>query len=158
MVDEVPEEHSRGKGPSRVHSSTGVVHLKHKSLVTGLCCKICILLCVYVHGSATGFFYVPYPHEMSNSDGEANGEGSRSQTSVSPLIGYSENAHHELHGEENLHSSGHSKAYARLQLEIQMDKVVVNFCFITDKLLEIFLNAVFSFSGILTVVSMVHLD
>lgn len=112
MVDEVPEEHSRGKGTSRVHSSTCVVHLEQKALVTTVCCKSCSLCCVYL------FFHVPYPHEMSNGDGEANGEGSRSQASVPPLIGYSENAHDKLHGEENLHSSGHSQTDARLQLII----------------------------------------
>lgn len=59
---------------------------------------------------------------MSNGDREANGESSRSQASISPLIGYSENAHHKLHGEENLHSSGHPEADARLKLEIQEEK------------------------------------
>lgn len=62
-------------------------------------------------------FHVSHPHEMSDGDGEANGEGSRSQTSVSPLIGHGEDAHHKLHGEENLHSGGHSQTDARLQLE-----------------------------------------
>lgn len=116
MVDEVPEEHSWGKGPSRVHSSTSVVHLKHKTLVTVLHFKLCTCIELPL------FVNVSHPHEMSNGDREANGESSRSQTSISPLIGYGENAHHKLHSEENLHSSGHSKADARLKLEIQMDK------------------------------------
>lgn len=41
VVDEVPEEHCRGKGPSWVHASTCVVHLQHKtiSLVTDCIAK-----------------------------------------------------------------------------------------------------------------------
>lgn len=53
---------------------------------------------------------------MSNGDGEADGEGSRSQSSVSPLIRHGEDAHHKLHGEEDLHSGGHPQTDARLQL------------------------------------------
>lgn len=70
------------------------------------------------------FFHVSHPHEMSNGDREADREGSRSQTSVSPLIGHSKDAHHKLHGEENLHSGGHSQADARLQLKIDDRKTL----------------------------------
>lgn len=59
-----------------------------------------------------------YPHEMSDGNREANGEGSRSETSVSPLISHGEDADDKLHGEEDLHSGGHPQADARLQLEI----------------------------------------
>lgn len=59
-----------------------------------------------------------YPHEVSNGNGEANGKSSRSHASVSPLISHGKDAHHELHGEENFHSGGHSHADARLQLQI----------------------------------------
>lgn len=59
-----------------------------------------------------------YPHEMSDGNREANGEGSRSETSVPPLISHSEDADDKLHGEEDLHSGGHPQADARLQLEI----------------------------------------
>lgn len=38
MVDEVPEEHSGGEGPGRIHPSTGVVHLQQNTPVTALCC------------------------------------------------------------------------------------------------------------------------
>lgn len=55
---------------------------------------------------------------MSNGDGKADGEGGRSQASISSLIGHGEDAHHELHGEEHLHSGCHSQTDARLQLEM----------------------------------------
>lgn len=55
---------------------------------------------------------------MSNGDREADGKGSRSHASVSPLIGHGEDANHKLHGEEDLHSGGHSQTDARLQLQI----------------------------------------
>lgn len=55
---------------------------------------------------------------MSNGDGESDGQGGRSQASVSPLVSHGEDANHKLHGEEHLHSGGHSQADARLQLEI----------------------------------------
>lgn len=54
---------------------------------------------------------------MSDGDGEADGEGGRSQASVPSLVGHGEDAHHELHGEENLHCGRHSQTDARLQLE-----------------------------------------
>lgn len=56
---------------------------------------------------------------MSNGDREADGEGSRSQAAISPLISHSKNADDQLHGEEHLHSRGHPQAHARLQLEVE---------------------------------------
>lgn len=56
---------------------------------------------------------------MSNGDREADGEGSRSQTTVSSLICHSKNADNKLHSEENLHSGCHPQADPGLQLKTQ---------------------------------------
>lgn len=44
VVDKVSEDHSRGKGPGRVHSSTRVVHLKHKKHVSNIYTSVCMHL------------------------------------------------------------------------------------------------------------------
>lgn len=59
---------------------------------------------------------------MANSDGEADGQGGRSQASVSSLIGHGEDADHKLHGEENLHGGRHPQTDAWLQLEVDKSK------------------------------------
>lgn len=56
---------------------------------------------------------------MSNGDREADGEGSRSQTTVSSLIRHSKNADNELHSEKNLHGGCHPQADPGLELETQ---------------------------------------
>ena len=53
------------------------------------------------------------PHEHR----EADGQGSRAQAPVAPLISHSEDADDELQGEEDLHGGGHAQADARLQLK-----------------------------------------
>lgn len=60
-----------------------------------------------------------HPHEMPNSDREADGEGCWSHTAISPLIGHSKDADNKLEGEKHLHCGGHPQAHARLQLEAQ---------------------------------------
>lgn len=57
-----------------------------------------------------------YPKQMSHEHREADGQGSRSQASVTPLIGNSKDADDELQGEEDLHGGGHAQADAWLQL------------------------------------------
>lgn len=54
---------------------------------------------------------------MSHEHREANGQSSRAQSAVAPLISHCENADNELQGEEDLHSGGHAQADAWLQLE-----------------------------------------
>lgn len=112
MVDKVSEDYSRGKRPGRVHSSTSVVHLKHNTPISSTVQQRAFF--VRFHQI---FFQVSHPHEMSNGDREADGEGSGSQTPISSLISYSKDADDKLHGEENLHGGGHTQADARLQLE-----------------------------------------
>lgn len=54
---------------------------------------------------------------MRDGHGEANGEGGRPQASVSSLVCDGKDAHHKLHGEEDLHGGRHSQTDAGLQLE-----------------------------------------
>ena len=53
------------------------------------------------------------PHEHR----EADGEGSRAQTSVAPLISHSKDADNKLQGEEDFHGGGHAQTDAWLQLK-----------------------------------------
>ena len=57
-----------------------------------------------------------YPQEMAHNDREADGQGSRAQAAISPLICYGEDADDQLQREEHLHGGGHAQADARLQL------------------------------------------
>lgn len=59
---------------------------------------------------------------MRDGDGEADGEGGRPQAAIPPLVGDGEDAHHKLHGEEDLHGGGHPQADAGLQLEEQREE------------------------------------
>lgn len=59
---------------------------------------------------------------MANSDGEADGQGGRSQASVSSLVGHGEDANHQLHSEEDLHGGRHPQTDAGLQLEVDKSK------------------------------------
>lgn len=58
------------------------------------------------------------PHEHR----EANGQGSRAQASIAPLISHSEDADDKLQGEEDLHGGGHPQADAWLQLKYRRGK------------------------------------
>ncbi len=53
------------------------------------------------------------PHEHR----EPNGQGSRAQATIAPLISHSKDADHKLQGEEDLHGGGHAQADAWLQLK-----------------------------------------
>ncbi len=53
------------------------------------------------------------PHEHR----EADGQGSRSQASVAPLISHGKDADDKLQGEEDLHGGGHAQADSWLQLK-----------------------------------------
>lgn len=53
---------------------------------------------------------------MSHENRKANSQSSRAQSSVTPLIGHSEDADNKLDSEEDLNGGGHAQADARLQL------------------------------------------
>lgn len=58
-----------------------------------------------------------YPKKMPHEHREADGKGSRAQTSIAPLISHSKDADDKLQGEEDLHGGGHAQADAWLQLK-----------------------------------------
>lgn len=72
---------------------------------------------------AVSNFYIPlvgsHPEKMPHEHREADGQGSRAQASVAPLIGHSKDADDKLQGEEDLHGGGHAQADAWLQLKDQ---------------------------------------
>lgn len=67
------------------------------------------------------FFQIPlagsYPEKMPHKHREADGQGSRAQASIAPLISHSKDADDKLQGEEDLHGGGHAQADAWLQLK-----------------------------------------
>lgn len=60
---------------------------------------------------------VAHPHEVSDGDSEADGQGSRAHAAVPPLIRHGKDTNHQLHGQKHLYCGAHAQADARLQLE-----------------------------------------
>ncbi len=60
---------------------------------------------------------VSYPQQVTHKHWEANWQGSRPQSSISPLIRHSEDHNHELQSQEYLYSGGHSQTDAWLKLK-----------------------------------------
>ncbi len=60
---------------------------------------------------------VSYPQQVAHKHWEANWQGSRPQSSISPLIRHSEDHNHELQSQEYLYSGGHSQTDAWLKLK-----------------------------------------
>lgn len=54
---------------------------------------------------------------MTHEHREADGQSSRAQTSIAPLISHSKDADNKLQREEDLNGCGHAKADAWLQLK-----------------------------------------
>lgn len=75
---------------------------------------------VHMQGSEPYINQIPlvgsYPEKMSHEHREADGQGSRTQASIAPLVSHGKGADNKLQGEEDLNGGGHAQADAWLQL------------------------------------------
>lgn len=75
-----------------------------------------------------------YPQQVTQKHWETNGQGSRPQSPVSPLIRHSEDTDYELQSQEYLYGGGHShtdawlklKAYIRIRCRTNCQKMIQN--------------------------------
>lgn len=59
----------------------------------------------------------PYPQQVAHKHWEPNGQGSRTQSPISPLIRHGKDTDHELQSQEYLYGGGHSQTDAWLKLK-----------------------------------------
>lgn len=85
-------------------------------------CKICVVTqnqkkTINFKSESRSLWMVSYPQQVAHKHWEANWQGSRPQSSISPLIRHSKDHNHELQSQEYLYSGGHSQTDAWLKLK-----------------------------------------